>query len=259
MHHRFDMSHSFQEFTGGDGLIQREENDETNGIALQAGYRWALENGWTLGGRINGDWKWHPKIPNYDLMQIPRDPGNSEAYNLGVGLARKRSGYTFGVDFIYEPIWSHTWANAAEMVEGDAIVVRPGEKTVDNHFQFNNARLRIGVQQEEDRVNFSIGLDVHLISYELDQMDFVRSQRRLLDQSWTEWTLSTGFGRELAGLRIQYMGRLTLGTGRPGIAWVGRDAQSFNADWVVAPSGPLALEEALAFSHQLTLVVPLKD
>ena len=30
----------------------------------------------------------HPKIPNYEIMNIPRDPGTSWSYNLGVGIAR---------------------------------------------------------------------------------------------------------------------------------------------------------------------------
>lgn len=262
MHHRFRMDHHIK--SGWWQAVERDEYDETRSFGLKAGYKFPLQSGWTVGGLIVGDWKWHPKIPNYDLMQIPRDPGDSFAYNLGVGLSRSQGRATFAVDFIYEPIWSHTWANAAQNTTGaGGSIVPAGAKTVDNHFVFSNARIRMGVHQVGENVDFSLGLDVHRISYELEQEDFVLARRRLMDQSWTEWTVSTGFGKDLSGMRFQYMGRLTLGTGRPGVDDVGvRDAQNFSpgaGDWVVAPNGPLTLQEALAFSHQLTLIVPLAE
>ncbi len=260
MHHRLDMTHTMRE--GGDA---REEYDRTQSVALQAGYRYAFYTGWTLGARVAGDWKWHPKIPNYDLMNIPRDPGNSAAYNLGIGLATTSGAATFGIDVIYEPIWSHTWAEAAEPVEAaDGSTIAAGEKTVDNQFDFRNGRIRMGVHRDGEKLGFSFGLDMHHISYDLDQMDFEDDERRLLDNNWTEWTFSTGLGADLGSFRIQYAGHLTLGTGTPSVqrpwGWGARQ-EGFGgvtgADWVVAPDGPLALEEIAVLTHQVALIVPL--
>ena len=259
MHYRLDMTHTMQE--GVDDF--REEYDKTQSFAVQAGYRHAFASGWTMGGRLAGDFKWHPKIPNYDLMNIPRDPGNSAAYNIGIGLATTRGAATFGVDIIYEPIWSHTWANAAEatLTVNDE-TIPAGEKTVDNRFDFSNARIRMGLQRDGERLDFSLGLDMHHISYDLDQMDFVDDERRLLDQHWTEWTVSGGLGGDVSGLRLQYMARLTLGTGTPGVnTWGGGGLRFADAaaNWVVAPEGPLQLQETTILSHQLALVVPLAN
>lgn len=264
MHHRFEMTHRMQDFSFESSGF-REEHDETRSFAVQGGYRHAFSSGWSLGGLVVGDWKWHPKIPNYDLMQIPRDPGNSSAYNFGVGLATTSGSATFGVDLIYEPIWSHTWADAVEATQtANGGVVQAGSMTVENHFVFHNARFRMGVQRDGERLNFSVGIDMHRISYDLDQMDFVQNRRRLFDQHWTEWTLSSGIGTDFSGFRLQYTGRLTLGTGTPGVqrpwggGWErgGRFAAD-GADWVVAPNGPLVLDETKVLSHQLALIVPL--
>jgi len=48
------------------------------------------EDSWCIGGILTGDRKQHPKIPNDELQNIPRDPGQSWAYNLGI--ARNRFG-----------------------------------------------------------------------------------------------------------------------------------------------------------------------
>lgn len=259
MHYRLDMTHTMQQTA----TEFRDEHDKTQSFAVQAGYRYAFPTGWTLGGRLAGDFKWHPKIPNYDLMNIPRDPGNSAAYNIGIGLATTRGAATFGVDIIFEPIWSHTWANAAEPTQTvNDETIPAGEKTVDNQFDFSNARIRMGLQHDGERVDFSLGLDMHHISYDLDQIDFVDDERRLLDQHWTEWTLSTGLGADLSGLRLQYMARLTLGTGTPSVntgLWGGTRFADAAADWVVAPDGPLSLQETTILSHQLALIVPLAN
>ncbi len=153
-HHRFQMDHEMTNWVWNEETqdvrpVTRLEQDETNGWAVLAGIQQPLRDGWRLGARLVGDWKHHPKIPNYDLMQIPRDPGNTSAYNVGLGLSRAIGQTTYGFDLIYEPIWSHTWADAAEEtpIEGDSGVVPVGEMTVENFFRFHNSIFRFGVRQ----------------------------------------------------------------------------------------------------------------
>src|SRR4029077_18265409 len=76
----------------------------------------------------------------------PRDPGHSDALQLGVGVARTNGPATFGLDAVYEPIWSLTYAAApvpTETALGDTIPV--GGKTIENRFRFSNALFRMGV------------------------------------------------------------------------------------------------------------------
>ena len=264
LHHRFSMEHNFL----GESRV---EEDETNGIGLQVDYTEQLEDGWRVGGQVIGNWQFHPKIPNYDLMQIPRDPGNTSAYNLGIGFARDANNLTFGVDIIFEPIRSHTWADALTDIplfrfneEGEQVqtgVIPAGEKTVDNFFRFNNRILRAGISQSGDRVDLQFGAAVHTIRYHLDQINFEQQFERSLNEKWSEWTLSAGIGLKFASFRFNYLGRLTLGTGQPGTfqpwgGWGGGCPNcavadtGFSGSFIVAPNGVLTLNEARVFSHQ---------
>src|SRR5207247_475772 len=74
---------------------------------------------------------------------------HSHAYNLGIGFSRTTGPATFGLDAIYEPIWSETWAEAeapTETVLGDTIPA--GGRTIENHFRFSDALVRMGVGRE---------------------------------------------------------------------------------------------------------------
>ena len=270
-HNRFKMSHTITSvFWDGDWddgqwrSEQRLEKDETNGVALRLGYSQPLSKGWTIGARLVGDWKSHPKIPNYDLMQIPRDPGNTGAYNIGVGFSRVIRKTTFAFDMIYEPIWSHTWAYAEEdIVFDDLPPIKAGEKTVENFFRFNNSRFRIGVQQKGSRMEFGMGLNLHAISYRLEQENFVGRFERTLDESWGEWTLTASLGYDFKGFLLKYLSILTWGTGQPGILNRGfseaGDGLLNNSSFVAAPAGALGLIDARVWTHRLTLVVPLTE
>lgn len=127
----------------------RTEYDETRGWAVQGTYRRPVSADWQLGVRLTGDWSHHPKIPNYDLMQIPRNPGNSSAYRFGAGGAREVGRSTAAVEAAYEPIWSHTWATAvAPLTTPDGTTRPAGSTTVDNRFRFHNGHLRAGLRYQ---------------------------------------------------------------------------------------------------------------
>jgi len=273
LHHRFEMEHEMLRLVwdtpdGGWRQEQRIENDETLGWAVQTGLQQPLDNGWRFGARLIGDWKRHPKIPNYDLMQIPRDPGNSSAYNIGLGLSRTIGQTTYGFDLIYEPIWSHTWADALDDTPiGGAPengVVQAGEMTVENFFRFDNSIFRLGVRQAGDRFDFGLGLSLHNYRYHLDQQDFVAPFKRQLDESWGEWTFTLGLGYNFTGFQLRYLSLLTLGTGRPGLdqpffrGGVG-DASAFESSFIIAPNGPLSLQEARVWTHQVMLLIPIME
>jgi hypothetical protein len=233
--------------------------DWTRTWGLHAQYRQPVTNtGWRVGGIFTGNYKTHPHIANYALMNIPFDPGHSWAFDIGPGIARSSGPTTFGLDMLFEPIWSHTWATSAMR-----------DSTTDNHFSFSNVVMRLGVAQQVHSAEFQLGLGVYSIDYVMHQKVTTiaaapQVSERRLHESWMEWTPTWGVSLKLPGLLLSYVGRLTTGTGRPGIAnnWPsiegGVAVPLSSGDFVVAPGGPLTLQDATVITNQVSVVVPIK-
>jgi hypothetical protein len=213
---------------------------------------------------MTGNWKSHPKIPNYEIMNIPRDPGNSAAFDIGVGIAKTAGPTTFGIDVIYEPGSSDTWAEALEptpTASGDTIP--QGGKTVENAFSFSNAFVNLGVTRLVGPVALQLGLGLRAYDYHLDQWDHVEDEFRRQDEEWLEWMPTWGLRVSLADLELRYVGRVTTGTGRPGIAWDGAVAEramdfATANDILLAPEGPLTLQDVTVLTHQVSVSIPIK-
>lgn len=268
---RFNMTHDvtnidwFWDDVLFEQIITRttERNlDRTNTYGLHLGYQRPLAAaGWRVGGILTANYKSHPKIPNYEVMNIPRDPGYSWAYNLGIGISREMGPARFAAEIVYEPIVSNTWAEAAEetpTASGRTLMV--GAKTIENDFQFSNATFRMGVSRRGETIGLQFGLEVRSISYDLDQVDNVLETFRHQQENWMEWTPTFGFSLDFPEFQIRYTGMFTSGTGRPGVAWSPRAEAAFDAanDVIVAPSGPLTLQDATVFTHQVVFVMPIK-
>jgi len=278
LHNRFSMS---QDVTYTDlfwdpstqralerSRVDRElERTETWGLHLQY-ERPLAASGWRIGGIATGDLMSHPKIPDSEIMSIPRDPGHSHAYQLGIGVARINGPAMFGLDAVYEPIWSHTYATAAvpaETARGDTIPV--GGKTIENRFRFSNALFRMGVGRElpigsrPRAAAWQLGIAVHAIHYWLRQEDHVQDASRAREDWWVEWTPTWGLTLRFPELELRYSGRVTTGTGRPGTqtnGFVLNDPAAFRAGGLlVAPNGPLTLEGVKVVTHQFSLSLPL--
>jgi hypothetical protein len=241
--------------------------DRTNTWGLHLGYVQPLAAaGWQIGGILTGNWKTHPKIPNYDIMNIPRDPGDSFGLNVGLGVSRTLDATTFGVDFVLEPIWSNTWAEAeAPDTSISGIVIPTGGRTVENDFTFTNALIRAGFAYQHEVIGLQLGLQVRSIDYELTQVDNIQESKRLQDENWLEWMPTWGLSLTFSGIELAYQGRVTTGTGRPGTAWGPQAMTRFAdmeaagaADFIVAPSGPLTLQEASVGAHQFAVIIPMQ-
>jgi hypothetical protein len=273
LHHRADMTHDvayvesewdpMAEQTITTRRVERNL-DRTHTWGLHLGYVQPLdEEGWHAGGVLTINRKGHPKIPNYELMNIPRDPGTTWAYNVGVGLARTVQQTTFGLDVIVEPIRSDTWVEAETPVSipEDDVFIPAGEKTIINDFNFANSTLRAGVRRAISWTELQLGLQVHTIRYDLEQHDRIEQTTRNQQESWSEWTVSWGAGLLLDDLQIRYLGRVTTGTGRPGVATTTafRTAELAGgaSDIILAPRGPLTLQDANVFTHQLSVTIPI--
>ncbi len=275
LYNRFDATHvvTYVDWVLVDSVTwQWEEQarvetnaDKTNTWGLHLGFRRPVgAHGWRVGGSLTGNYKSHPKIPNYEIVNIPRDPGHSTALDIGIGVAKQQGATTFGMDVVYEPAWSSTWAEAAgpvPTVGGDTIP--SGGRTVENEFRFSNAQVRMGVTQQVGPAAFQAGLELRAYDYHLDQWDNVTDEFRRQDEQWMEWTPTWGARVRFPGFEVRYIGRVTTGTGRPGIAWTGIVAEraadaGFANDIVVPPGGPLTLQEVHVWTHQLSVAVPIR-
>jgi hypothetical protein len=275
LHHRFNMTHdvAYVDWVVVDSLnwiwetqTRLEENlDRSLTWGAHVGYDQPVgTNGWRVGGIFTANRKSHPKIPNYEIMNIPRDPGHSNAFDIGVGLAKVTDRTKFGLDLVYEPATSETWAEAVGPVEtasGDTIPHRG--KTVENSFGFSNAFVNMGVTHDAGPVSLQLGLRVSAYDFHLDQWDNVEETFRRQDEDWMEWVPSWGLTARLADLELRYLGRVTTGTGRPGVGWTGAaegrvlSAAAAN-DILLAPSGPLTLQDATVMTHQVSIAIPIR-
>jgi hypothetical protein len=276
VHNRIDMSHEVSYvdwFTPPNRdwpvpYLRVDKNlDQTNTWGVHGTYVHPLrESGWKIGGLFTANRKTHPKIPNYEIQNIPRDPGDTWAYNLGVGVSRAAGPATVGFDVVLEPIWSETWQEAEDTIPAfGGGVILPGKKTIENEFVFTNAFARMGFGLENDRGGVQAGVVAHSISYELEQYDNVVRSRRDQNEDWVEWTFSWGGVLRLPEIELRYLGRVTSGTGRPGVNWspgFQMDAPAADAlsqgNFILAPSGPLTLQDASVHTHQLSIVIPLR-
>lgn len=238
------------------------EQDQSHGFAFEASYREPVTATLSVGATMALDLKTYPKIPNYQLMNIPRDPGDSHAWNFGFGLANNNGKAILGFDVIYEPAFSETWAEAdgSEWVpEGRMITV--GDRTVTNTFDFYNHIIRAGVRSAVRDIG--IGISIHRIKYYMRQTNSIFGTSRRQKEQWTELTVSMGFGFDMFGGHVKYLGLFSTGTGRPGVttivnSGIASPAYMENATtFLIAPSGALSLDEAWTGVHQLSFVIQL--
>ena len=256
-----------QQFSRRARLEKNLDRTETWGLHLNYEQPVGSE-GWRGGAMLTVNRMNHPKIPNYAIMNIPRDPGNSSAFNIGVGLSRTWASSTFAFDVIYEPIWSHTWADTPEPIETEhGRIIPAGGMTIENRFRFANALARIGVEQtvtfgDDGPIGgFQLGLGLRKISYDLDQHDHIQISDRSLSEDWVETTPTWGFNVRFPQLDIRYHGSVTHGTGRPGVAQNTRavaEAALGGSNILAAPSGPLTLDEVKVTSHQISISLPIR-
>ncbi|AHG88820.1 hypothetical protein J421_1283 [Gemmatirosa kalamazoonensis] len=227
-------------------------------------------DGWRVGTQLTVNRLSHPKIPNYTVMNIPRDPGTTYAGDVGLGLARLVGRSSFGVDVVYEPMTSATWATAAHDTTGGAgrPIVRTGERTVDNRFRFGNTHLRLGVgraaapRDSGSSFGYELGLGLYAIDYVLRQTDHVRGTFRRQHEQWVEWTPTFALQWRRREFDLRYSFRVTCqGAGDCLPLPQGDDvtvAAPSTGGVIVAPSAPLRFDGGRASVHQFAIVVPIR-
>jgi hypothetical protein len=275
LHDRFAMTHDvmyldqfWDPATQQIAFRQRNDRnlDHTSTWGAHLEYQLPLAApGWRLGWLATANHMSHPKIPNYEIMNIPGDPGTSNAFNLGVGVSRRDGPATFGMDIVYEPIWSHTWALADVPIATTGGSIPAGGKTVENHFRFSNTLVRLGLDRELPVFGgrlaaFQLGLMVRSIGYHLNQDDLVAGSVRRQNESWTEWTPTWGLSLRFPEFELRYRGSMTHGSERPTSSFGGcpNCFEAVPGGIVVAPSGPMSLDPVKVVSHQVSFSLPLR-
>src|SRR2546425_7736054 len=231
LHERFRMTHEVtfldvfwdpatQQFFQSPRLERNRDFSKRWGVQVKYERPLAASE-WRIGWLATANRISQPNTPTSDLLNIPQDPGRATAFELGVGVSRTTGASVFGMDVVYQPIWSTTWAEAQTPVVtlgGGTIPV--GGRTVENGFHFSNALIRIGVSREvtlgplTKTTALQLGLAVRSVHYDLAQQDHVESVTRHLEESWLEeaptWALSFRFPE----LELRYRGRVSHGTDR---------------------------------------------
>jgi hypothetical protein len=217
--------------------------------------------GWRLGTSFTVNHKSHPKIPNYEIQNIPRDPGTTWAYDVGVGVSRTRGATTFGLDLHLQPIFSNTWQEAdAETPKDAGGVIPEGGRTIENEFFFTNAMIHLGLDHRWKSLSVQAGMQVRSYDYDFEQRNHIDGSFRDQRESWMEWVPSVGAALRLSDMEVRYTARATSGTGQPGVQMDPAVAERFDAasDFIVAPSGPLTLQDARVLTHQFAVVIPIR-
>ena len=224
--------------------------------------------GWRTGYLFTANRMSHPKIPNYQIQNIPRDPGNTDAFNFGFGAAREFGRSTFGLDVIVEPMWSETWADAAgDTTDVHGVVLPRGAHTVDNDFRFSNHRINLGFSQDiagssdsGSVLSLQFGLSMRTINYTLDQGNHVQRWSRSQSEGWTEWTPT--FGIRVRGRNVDFSYGVSTTCG-PSCSPLGRgDDVSVTAppppSVLAAPSAPLTFDGGSSKQHRVMVSIRLR-
>ncbi len=246
-------------------ILRMETNlDHTNTWGAEVRYRLPVRaSSWKVTTAATLNRADHPKIPNYRIQDIPRDPGDTWALGLALGAARTLDGVTFAVEAAYQPIWSDTWQEADVAVQAaGGRTIPKGGRTIENDFQFDNLLMRTGLERDFDWGDVQLGLEARSIQYTLDQIDWIAGSQRFQDESWVEWSPTASVGLSLEGLELRYFGKRTTGAGQPGTGFVWPRSEAFDAATAIgilaAPSGPLTLQEASVWTHQFVVTIPFR-
>ena len=279
LHERFRMTHEVtfldvfwdpgtQQFFQSSRLERNRDFSKRWGVQVKYERPLAASE-WRIGWLATFNRISQPNTPNSDVLNIPQDPGRATAYELGVGVSRAYGPSVFGMDVVYQPIWSTTWAEAQTpvvTVGGGTIPV--GGRTVENGFHFSNALIRIGVSREVTlgpltrTAALQLGLAVRSVHYNLAQQDHVESVTRHLEESWLEWTPTWGLSFRFPELELRYRGRVSHGTDR----LVASNPNGFIANPVVG-GGPgffpplgsaMTLDGVHVVTHQFSVSLPLR-
>lgn len=278
LYNRFAMTHdvTFLDAIWDPGTMTvfqraREEHnvDHTSVHGVHLGYQMPLTAaGVRAGAVLTFNRMSHPKIPEYQFVQvqrIPWDPGHTNAFDIGLGISKADGPATFGADLIIEPIRTHTWAEAQNAVTTRSGAAIPaGGRTVENYFHFLNAIIRLGVERNfGSTVSAQLGLLVNPVQYRFWQVDHVQEAGRTQTVNWVETIPTWGIRLRYPEFELRYQGSVTGGTGRPGVVprfgGVFEAGSSVVAGDILSPPSAAStnLGNVSLYTHRFSIALPL--
>ena len=283
IHNRTDMTHDVHFTTWRwDPVLkqtivttrQEQNRDETHIWGVHSKfYRPVGSTGWRVGGLLTANRLSHPKIPNYVLQNIPRDPGTTDGYDIGIGAARLAGPASFFVDLVIQPMTSETWADLARDTTDVAGTVLPaGMRTIENRFNFHNSKVRIGAghafpvnRDSTNTVLIDGGLAIYTIGYGLRQTNNIARTTRDQAERWAEVTQSLGIRFRSRDFELSYAFRRSCGNQGCGqdenrsIVWAGGDvAMAAPGGIIAAPGAPLFIQSGTETAHRFIVMVPIR-
>ncbi len=261
--HSFGVQHKAKYDDGGSA-----SNKDTNyGLKAAAAYDRPLGGGYRAGMAMEWSWRYHPKIPDYPLSGVPRDPGITRALDMGLGLSWLDDETLMAIDAIFERVDGRTWVAAETSTErDDGSNIPRGEPVLWNNYLFTNGLLRLGVEtrlREDLRVQLGSQIRTYRVDYtRKDEITgdslFVKRQGQ-----WAELVLTGGAVLTREPWEWIYSLQVVNGNGIPGRTgwwWMPRlngtkfaYADAFGADFYIPPLG-VGIEPVPVLMHQVTLV-----
>jgi hypothetical protein len=279
LHNRFAMNQdvasaetlwdpTLRQFTSRARVEPNADEADTWGLHLSY-LRPIADSTWHLGAILTANRIDQPRLPAYDLPEVPADAARAQAYNIGAGISRSTGQLVAGFEAIYEPIWRHSWVRADEPTEArDGTPIDAGTNVLENDFRFHNAIARLGLGFAvpivgEHALTFEAGGQLRAVRYRLEQQDAIQVAHVSSTQGWNEWTRSWGVSYRFAGAAVQYRGNLTTGASRPGfdddggvVAFApGSDLRPCCGQPV--PFG-LKFDDVRTTTHQISFSVPIR-
>ncbi len=256
------------------GLERVENKDEVNAWYLQTGLRKTINERLTVGVRLTGNLKDHPKIPEYSVAGIPRDPGTTYAMNAGLGFSWKTSSdAVFAFEYAIEPVSSETWVEAeVERDVNGGRTILPGEKEQQNDYTFLNHVIRAGAQVPLDTwLTFRFGAAMKAYNFDYHHENFITNLTRDVESqnSWTEVTLTSGLFATIGGMTFAYQAEMLNGLGILEQSGSFFRAPAFDApegnavrssavaDYLIPPNGNVQVRPIPVIAQRLSFTMPL--
>ncbi len=225
-----------------------------------------MEDRAQLGFELTGQWKWHPKIPDYPApeISIPRDPGITRAGRIGVGFSNRAGKLLMAVDIASEIINSHTWGDTtAPVTTDDNQIIKAGDPLFRNDYFFTNAFICIGMEYQIGKgLRVQGGWSTRQYSMDYYHKDYVTGEKITAtpQNMWKEPVLTGGIIAKIGQMEWIFQTSKRSGTGMPTQGgWApwgifGWERAFIATGDILAPPTGMAYENTSVVMHRLIVI-----